>query len=240
MAKRKRVQRPTDELKRELAEQLQLLRHSCQLFDSGLEAVGKHIALSIRVLVHEHGASRALLAQLGFRSIRLYDSAGPLDPRNLLPECKLVLMRFSATGARYLPVIAAGEPLPQPMKPVSFLDWWNRPVLKDDKDRTFCRRELVLHVANTDGGAHVDPKLDEAYMAISRANSLGWIFQRGDIVKALDGRPELACMRQIAHELLSSIHRFLPEFSAYAQPVVPTVPNASPPAISASASSQSG
>ncbi len=107
------------------------------------------------------------------------------------------------------------------MQAVLFLNWWNDPVLKDNRGRKFCRRELVLHVADTDGGAHVDPELEESYMAISRENSLGWFFGNGNVVFALEGRPELACMRQIAHEFLSTIHQFVPGFSQHAQPIVP-------------------
>lgn len=220
MAKPKRVQRPKDELKKELGEQLQLLRHSCHTFDSGLETVGKHISLSLRVLLHHHGQSRALLDQLGYRSGHFFDSAGPLNPRNLLTECNLVAMRLSNTGASYLPLIATGGD-PLPMRPVPFAKWWNEPVLKDNRGRTFCRRELVLNVADTDGGAHVDPELEEAYMAISRKNSLGWMFTDGKVESALAGRPELACMRQIAHEVLSTIHQFVLEFRSFAEPVIP-------------------
>ncbi|WP_292934240.1 hypothetical protein, partial [Noviherbaspirillum sp.] len=54
-------------------------------------------------------------------------------------------------------------------------------------------------------------------MAISRENSLGWVFSTGGGDSALEGRPELACMRQIAHELLTTIHQFVPEFSQHAQ-----------------------
>ncbi|HXZ27988.1 MAG TPA: hypothetical protein VEG08_08325 [Terriglobales bacterium] len=216
MAK-KRLQRPKDELKRELVEQLTLLRNACQGFDEGFEALGKHIALVLRVLVHEHGQSRALLAQLNIRPARFVDSAGPLNPRNVLSECNLVMQKFGASGGQYLPVM---DP-PIPMRPIPFADWWNNPVLKDKGGRAFSRGELVLHVCDTDGGAHVDPELDEAYMALSRANSLGWQFSNGSIVKALNGRPELACMRQIAHEVLTTICQFVPEFSAHAQPVIP-------------------
>jgi hypothetical protein len=86
MAKSKRVQRPKDELKRELVEQLQLLRHSCQAFDCGLEVVANHISLSLHVLLHHHGNSRALLEQLGLRGGRYLTSVPPLNPRNLLTE----------------------------------------------------------------------------------------------------------------------------------------------------------
>lgn len=220
MTKPKRVQRPKDELKRELSEQLQLLRHSCQAFDDGLEAVGKHISLSLRVLLHDHRQSRALLDQLGLRSGRYLTSAPPLNPRNLLTECNLVAMQASSAGSRYLPLISTGLGS-FPLQPIPFVNWWNDPVLKDNSNRTFCRRELVLHVADTDGGAHVDPELEEAYMAISRQNSLGWFCGDGNTTSPLEGRPELACMRQIAHEVLSTIHQFVPEFGQYAQPIIP-------------------
>lgn len=214
MSRPKRIQRPKDELKQELIDQLQLLKHSCKAFDNGLEVVAKHISLSLRVLLHHRGQSRSLLDQLGLRCGRYLSSAPPLNPANLLTESNLIVMHVGTTGARYLPLIAAGG-LPTPLQPVPFSEWWNNPVLKDNHGRMFCRRELVLNVADTDGGAHVDPELDEAYMAISRKNSLGWVFSAADGDCAPSGRPELACMRQIAHELLCTIYRSAPEYGQH-------------------------
>lgn len=221
MTKTTRVDRPKDEIKRELREQLALLRHSCQSFDGGFEATGRHISLSLRVLLHQHKQSRSLLDQLGLRQGRFVDTAGALNPRNLLPEAPLTALHISEKGARYLPLIALGAPA-NPPRAVLFAEWWGDPVLKDNKGRRFCRRELVQHVADTDGGAHVDPTLDEAYMAISRSNSLGWTFvAKGQEARAPEGRPELACMRQIAHEVLCTISGGNSEFRSYAEPVVP-------------------
>ena len=210
MTKKSRIARPKGELDQELREQIALLQNACSSFDSGLEAIGKHIALSLRVLLNHHGRSQALLEQLRVRNGYFYDTAGPLNPRNLLPECNLVMMQMNQNGAQYLPLVAGGEP-PKPGRLVHFADWWNKPVLKDIKGRFLSRRELVTNVADTDGGAHVDPSLDEAYMDISRSNSLGWVFQRNDITAPLKGRPELACMRQIAHEVLITLHRRYPK-----------------------------
>lgn len=206
MAKKPRKLRPKGELERELREQLVLLQHACSSFDSGLEAIGKHIALSLRVLLHHHRNSQALLEQLGLRDGYFFDSAGALNPKNLLPECNLVMFQVSPAGARYLPLVAAGEPSVKP-RLVSFAIWWNEPVLKDGKGRFFNRRELVCNIADSDGGAHVDPELDEAYMDLSRGNSLGWVFDNGASAEPLAGRPELACMRQVAHELLLTLRR---------------------------------
>lgn len=100
IAKQKRAQRPNDELKRELVEQLQLLRYSRKAFDGGLEAVAKHISLSLRVLLHNHGHSRALLDQLGLRGGRYLTSAPPLNPKNLLTECNLLLLHVGSTASR--------------------------------------------------------------------------------------------------------------------------------------------
>lgn len=222
MSKRQRVKRPKNELKIELIEQLQLLQHSCQSFDRGFEAIGKHIALSLRVLLHNYRKSRALLDQLGLRSGSYFTSASPLNPRNKFTECNLLTIQISNSEARYLPLIAVGD-TPQSLQSVRFEDWWNDPVLKDNLGRTFCRRDLVLNVADSDGGAHVDPELDEAYMAISRNNSLGWYFGNGKQTSNIEGRPELACMRQIAHEVLSTVHKFSAEFKEFAEPIVPTV-----------------
>ena len=130
-----------------------------------------------------------------------------------MSELNLVAMLLSTSGARYLPAVAMGAP-PLPIRQVRFPDWWNAPVLKDKQGRKLSRRELVRHVTDTDGGAHVDPDLDQAYMDISRNNSLGWTFGNRDVMQALSGRPELAAMRQIAHEVLCTINRFVPEFSS--------------------------
>ncbi|BBJ94641.1 hypothetical protein [Xanthomonas campestris] len=210
MGKKLRIARPKGELERELREQIELLQHACASFDSGLEAIGKHIALSLRVLLHHRGNSQALLEQLALRNGYFYDSAGAINPRNLLTECNLVMFQLGPDGARYLPLVAAGGP-PSAPKLVPFAEWWNEPVLKDNKGRFLSRRELVGNVADTDGGAHVDPELEEAYMDLSRNNSLGWVFQGNDIVEPLKGRPELGCMRQIAHEVLLTLKRRHPK-----------------------------
>lgn len=226
MVKSKRVKRPAGELKAELVEQVQLLQHASRSFDQGFEAVGKHIALTLRLLLHTYGRQRGLLEQLGLRSIPFFDSAGPLNPNNLLSECNLVGMRLSSASAKNIPLVAMGGG-PQGLLPTKFVDWWNNPVLKDQKGRTFCRRELVQNVAETDGGAHVDPELEEAYLEFSRRKSLGWVFVRDGRESEMEGRIELACMRQIAHEVLSSLQHNVPELAVVAAPVVPEQPQSS-------------
>jgi hypothetical protein len=209
--KKTRVARPKGELERELQDQVAILQGDCTAFDRGMEAIGKRIALSLRVLLYHHGGSQALLEQLNLRNDYFFDTAGALDPKNLIPECNLISLQIREAGGHYVPPFTAGS-YPRRPRLLHFSEWWGRPVLKDAKGQKFCRRELVSHVADTDGGAHVDPKLDEAYMDLSRNNSLGWTFSKdGGAPEPLQGKPELVCMRQIAEEVLMTLRRRYPK-----------------------------
>jgi hypothetical protein len=205
MTQKNRVKRSRADLQQELDDQLRLLTHACESFDSGLQPISKHIALSLRVLLHHYGQSRSLLEQLKLRDKRFLDTAGDLNPGNSLPENRLCAMKMGAGEDQYLPWCLVGSSL-FGERWVPFVKWWNNPVVKDDQGRFFNRRELVLNVADTDGGAHVDPDLDEAYMDLSRNNSLGWVITDGNVEKPFPP-PTMACIRQIAHEVLVSIKK---------------------------------
>lgn len=115
MSKKSRVPRPKGELEYALKEQIDLLELHCASFDSGAEVVGKHIATALRVLLHHHGQSKSLLEQLKLRSgLYFFDSAGPLNPRNLLTECNLVMYQVNDDGAKCLPLVLDGD---SPIRP---------------------------------------------------------------------------------------------------------------------------
>lgn len=203
MARNKRVKRPKSELINELRDQLILLVHACHSYDNGLHPVGKYISLSLRLLLHHHGQSKALLEQLGLRSKRFLDTAGDLNPNNVLTDNLLCIMRMGGENSRYLPRCAMGGGVVSP-RWLPFAKWWNNDVLKDNKGYLFNRRELILNVADTDGGAHVDPALDKKYMDLSRNNSLGWVIEQGSITRPFPS-PTMPCIRQIAHEVIETL-----------------------------------
>lgn len=211
MSKPERIKRTKGELEQELRDQLSLMQMSCEAYDKGLRAASKLIALNIRVLMHHHGSSKALLEQLGIRSIHFLDSAGPINPNNLASTSNLLVTRVSSAGAEHLSAVEAGGS-PYPGRRLSFADWWNQPVIVDSKRRQFNRRELILQVADTDGGAHVDTALDEAYMDLSRKNSLGWQFigESGTNIPLND--PVRPCIRQIAHEIITTLNGKYPQY----------------------------
>jgi hypothetical protein len=205
--KKNRVPRSKADLRAELKDQLQLLELHCQTYDDGREAVAKHIATSLRVLLHHHGSSNSLLEQLALRGGYFKDSSTDFSRKNLLPIHNLIALRMSGDEVTYVP---SGRPA---VRGTLFAEWWNGPVIRDNRKREFTRREIVAHVADTDGGAHVDPGLEEAYMDLSRNNSLGWVYGAdGNPEAPAKGRPELACIRQIASEVLATLRSKAPQF----------------------------
>ena len=206
------------ELEDALIEQLQFLRSECSLFDGGMVAVGKKIALTLRILLHsKRKNSQALLDQLGLHDSGFVSTAAPLDPLNIAADWPLLSLRFTPSGPEWIPRLASAFPSPQIIS--SFDEWWNSAVVKDFEGRTFTRRDLVTYIADTDGGAHVDPGLHANFKALSRENSLGFNRSTGPIKE--EARPELPCMRQIAHELFVTLQRNFPDLRELVEPIVP-------------------
>lgn len=193
-----------DELQQHLRDTIQALELSADALDKGYEGEAKRLAASIRVLVHDTSSSKSLLGQLGQKAIPFYDTAVPRNPKTIMTYSGLTAMNITPEGATH---IAPLDMLPPSCSPhwVEFDEWWNRVIFSDKDGSHTSRRDLILAVANKDGGAHVDPVLDEKYANLTRRNSLAWRFKgpRGDV--PLEG-PEKAAVRQIAHEVLKSLN----------------------------------
>jgi hypothetical protein len=186
------------ELEQHLQDHLGFIRSSADAFDGGNDGEAKRLATSLRVLFHDTSASKSLLGQLGRLGGSFLSTSFPLNEKNLLPHGGLVVMGVG--GGSYLAMLDD-----VPFKNwLRFPDWWNEPVFVDDKRERLSRRQLVLAVANQDGGAHVDPSLNETYARLSRHNSLGWVTTDGTTTMPLR-KPERAAIRQIAHESLATL-----------------------------------
>jgi len=197
-----------------LIEQYEFIKSSCETYDKGVEAEAKRLATHIRILVHDTSRSKSLLALMGIKDkIEFLSTASPepsLPVENLLPEARLVTIRSWAKngdgGAKYEPIL--DEKIPgHPWRALIFKDWWYEIVI-DDKKNKFCRKDLVLEVANKDGGAHIAPELDEVYYKLTRENSMGWKFSNGKFEKNFENSPVLPSIRQIAFEMLKTLERY--------------------------------
>jgi hypothetical protein len=195
-----------DELNRHLADCIGFLEASSHSFDRGFFGEAKRLATTVRVLFHDTKNSRSLLDQMGRKeTMTLPSTANEYDERFRPPHTGLTMFRLSAPGgvSYYAPL--GDGPAQRCSRPsVPFEDWWKETVIVDGKDSKFSRRALVLHIADTDGGAHVDPNIDQNYADLTRNNSVGWIGVNGAGAKAVDG-VELHSIRQIAYEVLKAL-----------------------------------
>jgi hypothetical protein len=193
-------QQSRTDLASHLAEQLEFLQASADAFDRGRDGEAKRLAVSVRVLVHETKNSRSLLGQLGLLSQNFVSTVFPDVVGNLTAHGGLISMAVSGPETSYIAML---DDVPM-VRQLSFRDWWDETVFTDDTKTTLSRRELVLSVADQDGGAHVDPTLNEAYAKLSRENSMGWVVAAAGETKPIP-KPERAAIRQIAHEVLRTL-----------------------------------
>lgn len=190
------------ELEAQLRDQLGFLEASSAAYDAGYTSEAKRLAVAVRVLVHDTPKSKSLLGLLDKKNGAFVSTAIPAVKGNLLGHQGLVLTAMTASGARYIAPL--DEPGPSPQRVVEFDEWWERTVFADSAGNHLSRRSLVLAMANQDGGAHVDPKLNEFYRRISRGGALSVRNVTAGVEVPVTGI-ELAAVRQIAHELLKSL-----------------------------------
>jgi hypothetical protein len=221
-----------DDLLVQLKDQISFLVKSAMEYDKGHEAEAKRMAVSIRILLHDTNSSISVLRQLGVKSasgteatdMPFADTARDYDQYNLLEVHHsfngLVMTLMSNAGIHY--VAPLSKPSHGRILKKTFPDWWNKVIYIDANRENFTRRDLVLAVANKDGGAHVDPELDQKYADFSRNNSLGWVLSKSGVEHAPLTGPVYPSIRQIAHELLLSLANVYPQYFGLKQQHHPT------------------
>ena len=141
-------------------------------------------------------------------AIRMHNTSRPLDPRNVGPHQGLVVMQVKVpegvkasvsftlfgeeerytdapsdkpkTEVNFVPRVL-GPPDRAAPTSVSFTRWWEEVVIRDRTGQVFSRKDLVLALANKEGGAHVDPLLDDRYAGLVRFHSMGWTVNTDEI-----------------------------------------------------------
>jgi hypothetical protein len=188
------------DLQAHLDEQLGYLERSAALFDQGYEDEAKRLAVPLRVLLHDTTQSHSLLGQLGRRCGAFVDTALPTEAANVMTHGGLVFVAMEPPRTRYVAML---DDVPITNQ-VPFDQWWDAPVFIDRDRNSLTRKQLILIAANQDGGAHVDPALDDTYAKLSKENSLDLVAVENGKARPMDG-PERAAIRQIAHETLKTL-----------------------------------
>jgi hypothetical protein len=230
MKKEARVPRAAGDLEEALRDQMLLMVSHCSNYDEGRRAFALELAGALRLLLHKTGKSMSLLEQLGLRHGDFY-AVSPRMPDdlfalNVLPTDGLLITNFSPQGIFHK---ATTRPLGA-NDSLDFNYWWSGAVLGRGTV-TMSRMEIVTAVANTDGGGHVDPTLEEKYAAFRSGQLMGWelsidrmglSFRLGATASPdvnYFAEPQFACLRTIAHEVLSTLNDRAPW--AFACPYVP-------------------
>lgn len=201
-----------------LKEQIDFLQRSAKAYDEGYTSEAKRLATTLRILLHDTTQSKSLLTLLGRKKMKFYNTAMEYDS-GLAPNMKLLLIIIRGHSDNgqgdyfddaYFKPPLDNCPNTDVNRKISFLQWWNQIVIIDQKKNKFSRKDLVLAVSNKDGGAHIDPKLNDRYADLTRFNSLGWYLISNNIKKNFSTNPELASVRQICHEVLKSLNDEFP------------------------------
>lgn len=194
--------------------QVGYLQRSARDFDDGELDEAHRLAVTVRVLCHDTRQSTSLLTQLGWKdSMGFMDSSHPAEPPTMEIEGRVVQavgwvhhglgrLRMGGGGpARIVPYFD-DVPLRNQREPVPFDHWWTNTILTDGREQPWTRKELVLAMANKDGGAHVDQTLPDDYYHLTRDNAMRI---RANTNPDIGNEVALANMRQVAHELMRSI-----------------------------------
>ncbi len=134
---------------------MRLIGGSCRNYDDGLHESALHIAVSIRVLIHETALSNSLVNQLSLRSsVKLLSTFPEIKPEKNLPNNVLTAtIMFGGPLGPYGVEPELGNSAYQHYLSVD--DWWNEVV--HEFRQKYSRKDIILSASNQDGGAHVDP-----------------------------------------------------------------------------------
>ena len=145
-----------------LAQQLGFLKSSLEAYKDGTDAEALRIATTIRVLVHETTKSNPLLKQIdhNYLDLTILDTPKPGGKT-------LVLYGIGVSVSTEKGVQPVTDLIDPRLQPVPLRQWWTRPVLvftdQNGQQVSFSRKDLLLILANKEGGAHVDTEVPPAY-----------------------------------------------------------------------------
>lgn len=200
-----KIPQTQDDLNNQLLHQIQFLKTSSDSYDSGIKEEAKRLASTIRTLLHDTKSSKSLLGQLDVKLKIYYFNTAIADTKFGLTGIRTSTDGVNSVTEYIAPLDKLG-PKRKENPWVTFPEWWKQMIVLNDGDSRFTRQDLILSLANQDGGSHVDPGLNKPYANLSRNNSLN-VYHLDNPVKGV----ELASVRQISFELCRSLQGRYPD-----------------------------
>lgn len=214
------MKRSQEDLLSVLKKQAGFLESSCKNFDSGTEDEALRIAAVLRILLHDTGMSHSLLFQLGLKDkLQFIDSLLPIDPQPVgrkngvttfvvqgLPG--LIGITFVTKGVTKGGKFVAPLSVREGAKgQIPFSIWWENECIPGHDSKRYSRKQLILTMANKEGGSHVDTEIDNAYKQFAKS-SLGFTFKVGGLETGSVNSAADVSVRQIAWEVLETLKQF--------------------------------
>lgn len=160
----RRENKPISEFERSFIEAFERLVRAGKAYDAGHISEAPNIAKEVATFVYDRGAISSILSHFGAKDSIVYVDSSKSSAIESLPLGSLLLSNeyflIDATigfdGMDYRPLLSRARP-----KSTNFDAWWEGAVLSRyvhgavSHREIITRSELILHVRNEEGGAHV-------------------------------------------------------------------------------------
>lgn len=185
-------------LSTQLQRQLDFLKRSCDLYDSGHKEESIRIAVTLRVLFHDTKSSTSLLTHLGIKDTITLLSTFSVEEEPPPGQLIISIPMFLTPDGVKPPF---GDTERKDFVPVS--QWWTEIIMRQNSN--IARRDVILGAANQDGGAHVD--VNPSQKTEELIEGIGTFEQRsgGKVIRRenLDNH-HFHLIRQFGYEVLNS------------------------------------
>jgi hypothetical protein len=183
-------------------QQYDRLKEAVDAFYAGKEVQALNIAITMRVLIHETDRSRSLLSRVNPNYWDLTIHHRPvLNPRAIFAVP--VTIQIGGDGTRKIIRTNLDSPSYQL---VPLRQWWNAEYQPLGKLR-LSKKDIILTVADKDGGAHIDAKVPDGHATLSEPPfRIGVMMKNGE---GLFSQPNLAynITAQCGYEMQAFLER---------------------------------
>ncbi len=214
-----RIDRLPSEAKDQLTEYIEDLIDDADRYDHGELKKIKRSSVILRSLYYDTKFSHSLLKQIGDKEYIKMDSYSNNKNENDVYYGNIFTASFEIRSKKkYLYTFLFHPTKEHPKRIIHFDNWLNGNVITLANTQ-ITRKEVIRIMANQDGGAHFDPKIDNVYSKLQRGK-IGWQYDKMSKEASLflfgtpDESPkspehiENAIMRQIVHETITSLIRW--------------------------------
>ena len=190
-----------------------LIKTLCNAYDSQeSDVIALSISVAIRVLVHDKNRNKSLLKHIGKKECKFlstnFDNKQDVVHLGLVRKINVGVSDGEGGEAKYWPLCDDRYfSVPTSEKYINFKDWWEKEEVFKSCKHSLTRKDLIMTMVNKDGGAHFDKVVDEKYDNFRQTWSGGstLVGNSSGIKRGYDNIPTYPAVRQIAHELLSSL-----------------------------------